>query len=325
MKYFSAVVFSLLLLLLSASWVSIGYAAEYTVEVGEDSVQVSMAVGFQHNFTLFDPGIVIPPVSGSFSPQNSSGVVDAIASAIKSRVPDVSVEDLNMQVSFEPWSDVAKVQNLSVKASFRLVGPVRSQSGVLLVDMAWKAFIVTEDLLLAGVSINRVGEHYLADPVQRVASSQPPTGLGSLRIHWEGLLVPPNRVREVVSRINTLDFSKLQIPIAEWSNSIDLNGPSTVFRLDTGTRAVLAVRLSIPEPGQEIEIPYLLLTKLDGEVKSTGFATPQGDVLTVDLDAGSPSLVMSLVIGASVILLFASHFIDGRLTGRRRLRTRKGS
>ncbi len=288
-------------------------AAEYTIVVEPEYVRATVALSFQQNLTLLDPSLTIPSLNAVFASQNSTTVASAIAGVLQSSHASAAVDELSMEFRSGPWNREKNLQSINMSLTFIVRGVVERRDGAVLVDMGWKSFKVAEDITVQGVTVNRIGEKYFADTAQRLAESQPPTDVGGLRVYWEGLLVPTHGVREVLSRVSTLDFSTLKKPLSEWDHSLDLEKPSTRFSLNTGTRAVMSLTIRIPDPDQEVTIAYALITKLDAVVEAAGLAVPEEDLLVVDPGSTYQPTLMALTLGLAVVIFIVSSFFERRI------------
>lgn len=286
--------------------------AEYSITVKKGSVDVRIALNFQQNLTLIDPAFTLPTLNSVLVGENSTVAAAAVESAIRLLFPRGSVEDFRMEVRSSFWAPETKFQSFNITLDFGVAGAAVNNGDVLLVDTSWKNFKVDEDIAIGGISINKIGEAYLADTAGRLADAQPPPGSpGGLTFHWEGLLVPAHGVRDVVSRIVTLDFSKLKTPLSEWEFSLFSEEASTDFVLSTEFKPILSITAEIPG---EIQLEHFLFTHLNAEVQAEGFARPKGDLLIVDIGTGLQPFVMIAVILSALLLFVVSYSLERWMT-----------
>jgi hypothetical protein len=295
-------------------------AQDYSVTLNGGSVQVQIALNFKQNLTLLDPGFTLPTLTGSFSPDNSTVPALAVASAIRSIIPGGSVENFSIFFKSTPWSNATSTQSFSLVMGFRLAGAATDSGGFFSFNTQWKSFRVDDDILLNGVSINRIGARYFAAAADRVVKAQPasqPGTPGGLTMKLENVLIPLQAAGQVVAaKLVSLDFSDLKSPVSEWKESVDIDQRATIFRLDLGLRNLLYIAQTFTESStSQVQFPYTLAAELSAEFKANGMAIPNGDQILLDPGTGYVVPLMAVTVAAIVLILIFTYLFEKKLSG----------
>lgn len=293
-------------------------AASYIVRVEEDSIFVSLSANFRQNITLLVQSFSFPHIEGKLSGDNATEASQALQAALREKAPKVSVKDLEVSASAWPWSNVTESQWLNVTISFQLSGAVQNRGDAAAADVAWKSFIVREDILVGGLSVNSIGDKYLAKlpPELAVAPGSP---VGGLSFTVDGFPASHETLFELLQKVNAMDFSAFRGPLSEWESSLDFDTATTVWRIDPGPRTVLSIILGLAEPtpfptrGITVEIDYELVSQISAEVRVPGRAFAEEDVIVFDSrTAVWPMLFLAAIMIPLAIFLVTS-LIEKRL------------
>lgn len=293
------------LLLVSLLLITQAYAihqtrGDYTIAVGGSTISVTLDTVFQENITR-NP---TPDYSLRLVGSNASIAQAAFSSALSKIVPGVTVSHLQI--------DSSSSGNLTrMIAKFDVEGSATSSSGYVKLNLAWKSFIITEDLQAGGTSVNLVGRYLASSPVLNNHSSS----LIAWSYFLDGLQIGNTDSGLVASSFNLIDLSRLSAPLSSWPGkfSPDAGGTTTLSNSESHN---MTAKETINEPTTPLRTIFFAGYHHNVQVTISGFARVLRD--TVVVDAGGLTTGTMLALAASFpIVGLAGFLIESRISRNR--------
>lgn len=291
---------------------------DYNLQLNGETFKVTWTINVSQNMSAFTHVAVYPPnLNSSLSGSDLSTFASALQRAIQQKVSSAIISNLTVHVSSSSpnltCSQSCALQWLNATAKFQVQEGVHPDNGVLRYDLSWKNIRLDEDLQVANVSYNRLGEKYLVSALTPFVNFHTTTN-DVMRVTVNNQLVSQTTYQNQTNGIVLFDMSRLQTPLEGWSTSQDFASQSeTRISPQRGGFNSSAVR-TLTEFGEVTRLRYLSGAAIRAEMSTPINTRAQGDILFVDLFGGFFEQIFLGTILTSLGILVGAVIIERRLT-----------
>jgi hypothetical protein len=314
----------LTLLLLAFTFPSIA-RADYNVQLQGDTFKVAWTINVSQNITDYPPYAPVYPAGLNLFLTGSdlSAFRTALQAAVQQKVSSASVSDVAVRVSSSKPNTTCTIscplQWFNATAQFAVHESVQTNTGIAKYDLSWMTARIDDDLQAGGVSINRLGEKYLApalSPFARFVS----TSSDRMVISVNGFAQIPCCYQADTDNVVLFDMSQLRTPVQDWPSAWSLDSQLDTWRsIESGGFSVSAVE-TFTEAGTTSGIAYVSDALVNAEISAPLGVRANANQLWVDLSGGFWDQLSLIIILSSVAALAATIIIDRRLAARTRAR-----
>jgi hypothetical protein len=286
--------------------------ADYNVRIGD---QVTVQIHGDLLQAVNNPPLVnsstgfgsLPIFTLHLEGYNAKNVSDALNAALKEKNPSVSAT----QVLLDSNSNGT---NLHYDLNFNVVSVSTARGDVSAVNLAWRSFVIGNDLRIGNTSLNVVVPKYLQSGishyVQLAPSVQVPTPQ-TRRWWWNGHNVEREKIGSLTQNALLFNFSSLNTPLQTWKISPDIH--SRLLRYQSSSGFNLTFTNQISEVGEVATLYTNAVYNLRTVIEAPWGAVPSGDTLILESSAPWNIWLMLAVIIASTGLLASVVILERRL------------
>jgi hypothetical protein len=300
--------------------------AKYAVSIRDGRISVSINLYFMQNLTALQNSFSLPRVRGVLAGANSSDVSLIVQNALDSKTPEAKVTNLFLAVATSPWSNSTNAQWLNLTLTYDVNGPSSVLFGAEKVDLSWKSFVVSSDIILQGVDINNVGPKYLAAPAQQIASQQVPSKFIQVGFRVNGRASNAASFSSAAAKFSTLNFSAFSPPVSSWQESFDFNTNNVAWSMNVGSNLGMSIIRIFSEPLPETgAVPTFvngLFYDLNARISAPNRSSASGDIVTA-VFSDFPQTIMSLAIAAAVVPGVGAFVYERRVSNRHTKRPKR--
>lgn len=300
------------------------FLALYPAHPANGTVQIDIVgstVSVQISSTVTQNITSIPVFSAYYGPDNSSIISESVQDALRASSSQARVEELSLNVSSTNGSNSTIAFNLMFKVS----QVVELRGELVDIDLSWKSFAVTSDILFQDHSVNLVGEAYMLPVILDFMTAPPTPGL-SFRAFIDG--TGPRNIPDMTKATKAIAFlnmSTFSNPISEMGLSYFLSENRTSFSSGPRNVRLRFIESESNPPFEPITVYYVITFDNQLDVSVQGRATASGDRLLLETGS-SAAAIMTFAIVALTGVLVGTGLYERRLTsasrrGPRRTRT----
>jgi hypothetical protein len=286
-------------------------AQAVSISIGQDSISVNMNLLLRENLTTF------PLINADIGPANSTNVaqpfLQPIDNAIQKLVPSAKLSKIELHIK---TSNITGVWNLQENYSMTVTGANMNSGSNIKSDLDFISMNMSQPLQIAGVELNGIGPDFLLPALEAKAAAVP-----NLQYYIDG-----SQTRNDVIPAQTtkgfwmLDFSWIQ-PVSTWNSNDNILGQSTTWTLNPPNPRY-NLTLGIPSPEGPLLAKYVADYNPSMSITVPANAWVNRNNIYFDIPNTS-EILMPAIILASLVIALASFFIDRRLTGSIRMKSRK--
>jgi len=204
---------------------------------------------------------------------------------------------------------------LNVSLTFNVAGVQTEDSGRVSVDLSWKSFRVESDIDAGGFEANNIGPRYLVDIARDIVASQPPTSEFVTIVYVaDSHQVVATRFPVQVTRIATLNFTRLTAPISQWESPFAPLSQTKTWTFQ-GPQLGMSITRIIREPELDAGISYGLFYTYRAEVTAPFSSSANGDTVTFADVSELPEALMGLTIVAAIATGSGTFLFERRVLG----------
>jgi hypothetical protein len=286
-------------------------AEAVSVTLGQDSISVNMNLLLRENLTA------LPSINSNIGPENSTSVTQSflqpIGNAIQKLVPSAKLSNFEVHIK---TANITGQWNLEENYSITVTGANVNSGSNIRSDLDFLSMNVSLPLQIAGAEVNGVGPDLLLPALQAKVAAIP-----NLQFYIDG-----SQTRNSVIPAQTtkgfwlLDFTWIQ-PVSTWNSTDNILGQSTSWTLNPPNPRY-NLTLGIPSPEGPLLSKYVVDYSPSMSVTVPANAWVNGNDIYFDIPNASEILMPALIL-ATLVIVLASFFIDRKLTGSIRTRSRK--
>jgi len=323
-----AVAIAMLLMLLNLPPTSRG---DYNLQLDGDTFKVTWTINAYQNMSAYTHVAVYPPnLNSSLAGSDLSAFASALQGAVQQKVSSASISNLTVHVSSNSPDlscyQACAPQWLNATAEFQVHEAIQTNSGVLRYDLSWKTARLDEDLSVANVSFNRIGEKYLVSALSPFVNFQS-SHTDVMRVLINDEAAPKTTYQNQADAIVLFDMSQIQRPIEDWSISRNfVSQRETWMSPQTAGFNSSAVE-TITEFSEVTRLRYVSGAAVIAEMSTPMNTVARGDTLLVDLSGGFLEQIFLATILTSLGIFAVAVIIERRTTrsyGRPTKARRKG-
>ena len=320
-----AVAIAFLLILLNLTPTSHG---DYNLQLTGDTFKVTLTINAYQNMSAYTHLPVYPPnLNSSLAGSDLSAFASALQKAVQQKVSSASISNVEVHVlSNSPnlsCIEACAPQWLNATAEFQVREAIQTNNGVLSYDLSWKNVRLDEDLQVANVSFNRIGEKYLVSALSPFVNFQG-SRTDVMRVIVNDQVGLKTTYQNQTDAIVLFDMSKLQRPIEQWSISRDFASQRETWMSPQKAGFNASATETITEFTQVTRLRYLSGAAISAEMSTPYNTIARGDILLVDLSAGFFEQIFLGTILTSLGILVGGVIIERRITRGYRRPTKSG-
>ncbi len=202
-----------------------------------------------------------------------------------------------------------------------MTGVQKTEGGSLRVDLAWKSFLVDSEVRVGNVTINRIGDVYLASAVERLLQITPTQGR-VFRTAINGVVATNATYLQLLYPIVSFDLSALSAPVETWKETYSFSNQQTSWATGLEVGFIVLGRGAVFEPEGTVTLDYQVSSRSSARITASGVAGVAGDTIFLEARGAIESFVMAAII-VGVVLLGITAFLVERSVSRTRYRKRK--
>jgi len=275
-------------------------AENVTMTFNNGQLQAKMVLSVHQNMTAF------PKETINLDASSDASMAAAFNAALKNVAGSASFSALTVDVTSNPtWI------NLTISTS--VTGMTARHGDVATANMTWRSFNVSSDLRAGDLSYNDVGSRYLR-PVaafyQNASAfeTNPNATIKAVTFFVDGTSVPADVATNTVGNFTVLDFSSLNIPLAQWNMAYTLSNNTSSWRYTP--QPLLNASFLV----QSLNKTFTLFATCaySAEITATGLVQTQGDVLLVDIGNGFDEWIMLGVVLLALVFAAVAQIMYAR-------------
>jgi hypothetical protein len=295
---------------------------DYNLQLQGDTFNVTWTINASQNITAFSHSLVYPPnLNGSLTGSDLSAFTSALETAVQQKVSSAVVSSVSVHlVSTSPNTSCSTScipQWMNATAKFQVREPSQTRNGVLHYDLSWKNIRLNDDLQMAGVSFNRLGEKYIVQALPASVIFQSIRGI-SWSILINGHSAFKTTYQNLTSSVVLFDMSSIQSPLQNWSHSLDPSFQSQAWSSPISGGSNTSAVETLTESGETSTQVYLSGATVRAEVSAPRSAAVNGDLLFIDLSGGFWDQLILAAVLAPLGILVGSAVLETRVLRRSR-------
>ena len=274
-------------------------AERISVQLNDQIAEVKIASSIYQNFTRLKTS------SMDLTGEDLAEFRDSLQSAIETKSTQAVVSDLSVKVA-------TSETRLNLTFSFKVRNITLVSGDIEKVDVAWRSFKVSKNLVAQNLSYNMVGNAYVKPALEPYSNST-----------WARFYINGNRsvfyeeAADVAGNATLLDFEALSSPLSSWNKTLDPEHQKTTWFLPNVKP--LDLRMTIEESNETRT--YVSSIELSSEIVGPSFAAIEGDSIVYTRTTSEEPLMLAIVIIA--IVLAIGFYIYHRRISRKQLRTKR--
>ncbi len=289
--------------------------ADYSLRLVDGNVSVSISADFVQGVPSISSNETrvfgdIPTFNVGLEGGNSSLFVAALNNSIRTKSPSATARDLTFHASSNgTW--------MHYQLDFIVEGV--SGAGNEKVDLAWRSFVISEDVKAGDYSINNLLPTYLAADITLLAEARGGLPIQQQRLWYLNNL--PRTAKQIPFEIHNLlmfNFTTLNQPLDQWTITRNIEGPVTRLQSTTGFNLTFIGRLS--DPTGTFTLARNAVYNVEAIVEAPGLSAVSGDVIIFDGEGAAFTTQLMLAL----VLLTGSLFLGTTVMDRRLRQTPSG-
>lgn len=274
-------------------------AEKISVQLNDQIAEVQITSSINQNFTRLKTS------SMDLTGEDLAEFRDSLQSAIETKSTQAVVSDLSVRVS-------TSETRLNLTFSFKVRNITLASGDIEKVDVAWRSFKVSKNLVAQNLSFNMVGNAYVKPALEPYSNST-----------WARFYINGNRsvfyeeAADAAGNATLLDFEALSSPLSSWNKTLDPEHQKTTWFLPSVKP--LDLRMTIEEPNETRT--YVSSIELSSEIVGPSFAAIEGDSIVYTRATSEEPLMLAIVI--IVLVLAIGVYIYHRRISRKQLRTKR--
>lgn len=274
-------------------------AEKVSVQLNDQIAEVKITSSINQNLTKLKAS------SMDLSGEDLAEFRDSLQSAIETKSTQAVVSDLSVKVA-------TSETRLNLTFSFKVRNITLVSGDIEKIDVAWRSFKVSKNLVAQNLSYNMVGNAYVKPALEPYSNST-----------WARFYINGNRsvfyeeAADVAGNATLLDFEALSSPLSSWNKTLDPEHQKTTWFLPNVKP--LDLRMTIEEPNETRT--YVSSIELSSEIVGPSFAAIEGDSIVYTRATSEEPLMLAIVIIA--IVLAIGFYIYHRRISRKQLRTKR--
>jgi len=314
--------FAILIVLLTIIIFPPASRADYNLELQGDTFNVTWTINASQNITAFSHTLVYPPnLNDSLTGSDLSAFVSALQTAVRQKVGSAIVSNVAVHlISTSPnasCSTACVPQWLNATVKFQVREPSQTSNGVVHYDLSWKNILLSEDLQMAGVSFNLLGQKYILAALPASVLFQSIRGI-SWSVQVNGHSAFKGTYENLTDSVVLFDMSNLKTPLQTWTHSFDPNLQSQTWVSPQRGGFNTSATETLSEAGETSTQAYLSGAAVSAQVSAPRSAAVNWDVVFIDLSGGIwDDLVLAAVL-APLGVLVSSAVLETRVLRRSR-------
>jgi len=308
------VALAILLMLLNFPPASRG---DYDLQLDGDTFKVTWIINASQNFSAYTQLAIFPPnLNSSLTGSDLSAFASILQKTVQQKVGSASVSRVSVHVSSNSpntsCTSSCAPQWLNATAEFQVREPFQPKNGVAHYDLSWKTIRLDEDLQVANVSFNRLGEKYLVSALSPFVNFQN-SRTDSMRVIVNDQAASKTTYQNQTDGIVLFDMSRLQSPLEDWSMSRDFASQrETWMSPQRGGFNSSAVE-TITEFTETTRLTYLSGATVYAKISTPLNTIAHGDILFIDVSGGVFDQIFLGAILVSLGILVCTTIIERRM------------
>jgi hypothetical protein len=249
----------------------------------------------------------LPAMTTSVTTTSDNQLLSAFANALSAGNKTATPSNLTVNVqSTANW--------LNLTTTMTVLGVTNSSGDILSVNMGWKAFKVSTNLMTGNLSYNTVGEKYflpvtaLYGNLSRLVGHGNATQFTSINFYVNQTAVSATTADNYVGNFTMFNFQGLDTPVDTWPRVYSLTNDTTSWRI-TPIMPTIPIDFAITAQKANRTTRIFASAKYDAEISVSGIARAQGDAVSLGVGSGRRELAMTGVVALAVILAIVSQFL----------------
>jgi len=274
-------------------------AEKIYVQLNDQIAEVQITSSISQNFTRLNTS------SMDLTGEDLAEFRDSLQSAIETKSTQAVVSDPSVRVS-------TSETRLNLTFSFKVRNITLVSGDIEKVDVAWRSFKVSKNLVAQNLSFNMVGNAYVKPALEPYSNST-----------WARFYINGNRsvfyeeAADAAGNATLLDFEVLSSPLSSWNKTLDPEHQKTTWFLPSVK--ALDLRMTIEEPNETRT--YVSSIELSSEIVGPSFAAIEGDRIVYTRATSEEPLMLAIVI--IVLVLAIGVYIYHRRISQKQLRTKR--
>ncbi len=295
-------------------------SADYQVKVTNDQVQVSLTGDLLQgvpdppriNSSNARPFGSIPNLKIHLEGKNSTTLSSYLVNALREKSPSASPTNLIL----DSTSDGRSYHYTLV---FNVEGVTNNKLDVQTVDLAWRSFVIADDVRVGNFSVNTLVTNYLKNQIIEFAKlPESSGGQGVQEVRRWYLNNRPTDTTNIGSSTDNMtifNFSSLKTPLQSWTKTPNITSQRLIYQMNAGFN--LTMHEQIIENTDVANLFWNVVYKLNSVVEAPWNSVASKDILILESKTPWSTWLMTTVILASVGVLVVSLYLEKRLRGPR--------
>lgn len=198
--------------------------------------------------------------------------------------------------------------------SFNVEGATATRGEVQIIDLAWRSFVITDDVRIGNFSINTLVPRYLGDRIHAFAQleeSSPPPLQRVRRWYLDGHLIDRAQVTPLTQSRGLFNFTSLATPLQHWTVTPDIDGQRFLYQANIAFNLTLHEQFT--EAGEVGNLLWNAVCKLKVTVEAPWGSVASDNALTLEAKISWSTWIMLGSIIVSAGLLSGAFLLERKL------------
>jgi len=287
MRYKSALI--LVLVLVSLMGVPV-HASHVTLTIHDGLIGSTMTLSLHQNMTK------LPDVSTTLNGSTDSELMAGFTTALKGVDTMAAMSNLSVAVS-------SRASWLNVTVSVSVSGVTIQNGDIMNTTTDWKAYYVDNDLRIGNMSYNTVGSRYLRPVYDYYVNAtryigKPNATVSGVTFFSNNVSISGAQAADQAGNVTLFDFRPLNVSLSQWNYTYNLQNDTTTWRYWPAPMLASSIKVT---KGLNSTFVVFADYSYTAEVVAAGLARTAGDSVIVDTGTGHRELIMTGIVGLTVV------------------------
>lgn len=310
----------LMVLLTVSSFLVVLVRADYSISLGT-VISVDIKARLQQALPVQNASEVrvfnrVPAFSLALKDDNASVLTRQINDAITAKSPNGKASQVSLAV-------VSNGTKVDYELTFKVDGVSRIMSGIEHANLAWRSFIIPDDVIAGTYSINKLVPTYVGSSITLLANALSSGTSGRVELSWylDDRSVASTRIPTIVPQLRLFSFTSLSRPLTGWSVTVDPVRAVTMWQMKTGFNLTFIHTIS-ESAGVAFTIARNVVYDVRAAVEAPGISSAGADEVLFETSAAYPTTeLMAAIVGTSALFFVAMSVLERRYNRPRQSRT----